>query len=401
MVDYEYVVSTGVIVPDTATLLDDVKAEFRTAFGEDLDTSPETPQGVLIVGETESRDAVVRNNAALANQINPNIAGGVFLDAIWALTGGQRRSATPSLIRDVEVAGVPGTIIPAGSLASVGVDGPRFQATGTIILAPDGTGTGIFQSIDPGPIAAPIGTLTIIISSVLGWETITNPLAADVGRDEESDQASRVRRRQTLALQGVALPEAIISGVYTVEGVRSMTFRENVTSASVVIEGVTLTAHSVYACVDGGTDNDVALMLLRKKSMGAGWNGSTVVAVVEPFSGQDYDVKFDRPDIIQIYVRVTVATNGAAYPDVPALVRAAMVSYADGLQDGETGFVVGGDVSPFELAAAVNRVAAPLYVRACTLSTDGITFSAAEIPILINQKAALLAGDIAVTVVPS
>lgn len=117
MADYGFIVETGVIVPDTSDQLAQVQSEYRTAFGDDLDVSPETPQGVLIAAETESRDSVARNNAALANQINPNLAGGVFLDALWALTGGARFVATPSVIRGVELGGVPGAIIPEGAVA--------------------------------------------------------------------------------------------------------------------------------------------------------------------------------------------------------------------------------------------------------------------------------------------
>lgn len=399
MADYQYLTENGVIVPDTADLLTTVQNEFKTAFGDDLDVSAETPQGVLITAETVARDAVVRNNADVANQINPNIAGGVFLDAIWQLTGGQRVKATPSIVSGVVLAGVPGTIIPAGAQASVGSDGAVFQLLTSVILT-GGTGTGDFQSVDLGPVAAAIGALNQIVTGVLGWETVTNPNAAVLGQDEESDIASRIRRRQTLALQGVALPEAIVSGLHTVEGVKSLAFRENVTNASVVIEGVTLVEHSVYACVNGGTDQDVAKMLLRKKSLGAAWNGTTTVNVVEPFSGQTYAVKFSRPTPIPIFVRVTVRTNGAAYPDIPGIVRTAMVDYANGLQEGEDGFIVGGDVSAFELAGAVNREAAPLFVQDLTMSTDGITFSSATITITIAQMATLIAGNIAVTVLP-
>lgn len=396
MVEYQYITQTGVTLPDTAELRTAVEDEFKEAFGEDLDVSPETPQGVLIVAETLARDKVVRNNADLANQINPNLAGGVFLDAIWKLTGGERVAATPSIARDVTLTGVPGTTVPAGSRASVGADGAQFVLLSSVVLTA-GTGMGVFQSVDLGPIAAPVGDLNQIVTGVLGWETVTNPSAAEVGRDEESDIASRIRRRQTLALQGVTLPEAIMSGLYTVEGVRSAVFRENVTNAPITIEGVTLGAHSVFVCVDGGTDEDVALMLLRKKSMGAGWNGNTTVPTIEPWSGQNYDVRFSRPDPVPIFVQVTVK-GGASFPDVPALVRDAMVAYATGQQEGEPGFVVGGDVSPFELASAVNRVTPTIYVQDVKLSTDGVTFSAAEIAITIEQIATLLAGNIAVTV---
>lgn len=398
MAEYQYVTQTGVILPDTAEIRTDVENDFREAFGGDLDVSPETPQGLLITGETLARDQVVRNNADLANQINPNIAGGVFLDAIWRLTGGQRVAATPSIVREVALTGVPGTIVPAGSLASVGPEGAQFRLLSAVVLT-GGAGSGLFQSVDLGAITAPIGALNQIVTGVLGWETVNNPSAAEVGRDEESDIASRIRRRQTLALQGITLPEAIMSGLYTVEGVRSAVFRENVTNATIAIEGVSLVEHSVYICVDGGSDEDVALMLLRKKSVGAAWNGNTTVPTVEPYSGQTYDVKFSRPALVPIYVRVTVR-GGAAFPDVAGLVRSAMTDYAAGLQEGETGFVVGADISPFELAGAVNRVAPTIYVQLVELSTDGTTFSSANVTITIAQLATLLAGNIAVTVVP-
>ncbi len=397
MSDYGYITSTGVIVPDTSTTLEQVRDEYRTAFGDDLDVSAETPQGVLITGETESRDAVARNNAALANQINPNLAGGVFLDAIWALTGGRRFKATPSVIRGAVLAGVPTTIIPAGVIASVGTTGAQFALASTVVLDVAGQALGVFQSAEPGAFPAAVGALNTIVSGVLGWETVTNPYAAEEGDAEESDSASRRRRRLTLALQSVSLPEAIVSGINDLPGVASMTFRENVTNAPVVIEGVTLAAHSVYACVDGGLDNDIALMLLRKKSMGAGWNGTTTISVTEPFSGQVYDIKFQRPVEIQIYMRVYVA-GGAPYADVPGTVRAAILAYAAGEQPDEDGFVVGGNVSAFEIAGAVNRAATPIYVTNLELSTDGITYSTATISITIAQVARVLAGNIAVTV---
>jgi len=396
MADYGYIVPTGTVFPDTGDILAQVQTEWRAAFGQDLVVTPDTPQGVIITLQTLARDALVRNNAALANQINPNLAGGVYLDALWALLGGRRFTATPSIVRGAVLAGVPTTIIPAGSVATTGPDGARFILTSPVILDGAGEGLGIFQSEALGPIPAAIGALNAIATSVLGWETVTNPYAAEEGEPDESDAAARRRRRLTLALQAVALPEAIVSGVNDLPGVRSMSFRENYEDDPVTIEGVTLAPHSIYACVDGGLDLDIALMLLRKKSMGCGWNGTTTVTVQEPYSGQSYDVQFSRPELITIYMRVTVAP-GAPFADVPATVRNAILAYANGEQD-DTGFVVGGDVSAFEIAGAVNRAAAPIYVTNLELSLDGITFSTATIPITIAQKAFVLAGNIAVTV---
>lgn len=79
MADYRYINNKGVILPDTATIRDEVESEFRAVFGQSINLAPETPQGALATMEVENRDAMVRNNAELANQINPDIAGGVFL----------------------------------------------------------------------------------------------------------------------------------------------------------------------------------------------------------------------------------------------------------------------------------------------------------------------------------
>jgi uncharacterized phage protein gp47/JayE len=397
MVDYAFITATGVIVPDTSTTLDQVQNEYRAAFGDDLDVSPETPQGVLITAETLSRDAVARNNAALANQINPNLAGGVFLDALWALTGGARFVATPTVIRGVELTGIPGAIIPASAVAAVSTSGARFLLQSAVILDASGEGLGVFQSEQLGAFPAGVGALNTIVTPVLGWETVSNPYAAENGQAEESDAAARRRRRLTLALQGVALGEAILSGLNALPGVKSALFRENYTNAPVTIDDIELAPHSIYACVDGGLDNDIGLMLLRKKSMGAGYNGDTTVDVQDPVTGQFYEVLFQRPEEVQIYMQVTVKA-GAPFADVPGTIRAAILAYANGGQEGEDGFVVGGDVSAFEIASAVNRVAAPIYITNLLLSTDNVTFSAATIPLTISQVARTTAGNIAVTV---
>lgn len=396
MANYEYVTDTGTILPDTADLQSLIIAEFREAFGPDLVVTPDTPQGVLIVAETLARDTVVRNLAALANQINPDLAGGVFLDALWALTGGSRVRATPSLIPGAVLTGVPGTIVPAGSLASLGPLGAQFQLAGDVLIPVGGSATGDFQSMTLGAVGAPIGALDTIVSGVLGWESVTNPTPAITGQDEESDAAARRRRRQTLALQSVALPEAIISGVFDVEGVRSVLLRENVTAAPVVIDGITIPPHSIYVAVAGGTDLDVATELLARKSLGAGWAGDTTVDVTEPTSGQVYPVTFQRPTEVQVFASVTVF-QGSEVADPAAAVRDAILAYAAGEQEGENGFVIGGHVSSWELAGAVNRAAPGLFVQECLVGLSGGSVAPGTLTFGIDELPVIFPGNIGVT----
>ncbi len=402
MADYIYIDTTGTVLPDTATVQTDVQNEYKAAFGQDLVVTANTPQGVLITAEVSARSNMLRNNAALANQINPNLAGGVFLDAIWALTGGQRIAATYSVIPDVELLGIGGTVIPAGSIAAL-VDGTQFASVSEVTLDMGGEGIVDFQAIETGPIAANVATLTQVVSGpsgagVLGWDSVTNPTAATPGALEESDIASRLRRKNTLSLQNVALPEAIISGLYDTLNVTSLTFRENYTDTDATIDGIFLLAHSVWACVNGGTDEDVATTLLAHKSLGADWNGAVSVDIVESSSGQTYTVAFDRPTEIAVKTRVTVRNLGAL-TDVPAAVRQAIMDYAEGLLEGEPGLVVGASFSSFELAGAVNRQSPGIYVQNCEISLVSPTsWAVGEIAIALDEIATLLVGNIQVIV---
>lgn len=394
---YEYIDATGVIIPDTQDLLTTVENEFKVVFGAQLNTDPATPQGRLIASEVNARDIFLRNNAALANQINPNVAEGTFLDAIWALTGGQRIAETSTTVAGVTLGGIPGTFIPAGSQAQTAA-GDIFSTTGDATLNGVGVATVDFVADVGGPVPCGVGALNTPVSGVLGWETVTNATAGVVGQLAESDVASRLRRLQTLALQGVALPEAIISGLMDTEGVRSLSFRENVTDGPLVIDGVNLVEHSIYCCVDGGTDLDVATAILAKKSLGCDYNGAVTVNVTDPASGQIYPVKFDRPALVAIKARATVrAMNAVADP--AATVRAALVAYAAGEIPGERGFVVGASVSPFELAGAVTATTPGIYVQKMEVAKIADAYGTIEVPLLINELATLNANDIEVVIV--
>lgn len=397
MADYAYLDNTGLIVPDTSTLQTEVENEFKAVFGQDLIVTANTPQGVLIAAEVTARSAVLRNNAAVANQINPNLAGGIFLDAIWELTGGGRIAATRSVVPGAVLLGLPGTFVGAGAQASLS-DGTVFESVADVTLDSLGTATVDFQAVDAGPIAVNANALNQVVTSVLGWDSISNPNAATLGRLQGSDLSSRTLRKNTLSVQNVSLPEAVTSGLYATNNVRSLSFRENNTNATATIDGISLGPHSIYVCVDGGTDTDVAATLLKHKSLGSGWNGTTVVDTVDPASGQTYEVKFDRPTTVQVKTRLTVRNIGALI-DVSSAVRQAIIDFAAGNIEGEAGFTVGSNVSAFELAGAVNQQNPGVYVQKCETSLTSITsWGTDEIAVGLNQIAAIQSGDIEVTI---
>lgn len=395
MADFNYIESTGVVVADTAAIRDQVEGEYREVFGEDFIVDPATPEGSLIAGEVTSRQSVARNNAAVANQLNPAQAEGVFLDAIYALFGGARDAQTRSTAQ-CDCTGVAGTVIPVGSRAQ-SADGNVWRVSVAATIPSSGAVSVAFESEDFGPVLASADTITSIVdNSVLGWETVNNPAAATPGINTQNDSSTRLERRDQLAIQSRSTPEAVAARLSDVVGYGSHQFRENVTDASAVIDGVTLLPHSVWVAVAGGSDEDVAEALSLSKTDGANWNGSTSVMVTDPFSGQTGPVSFQRPTAVPLAVRVTVRASSGT--DISNDIINAVVAYAAGQVDGERGFVVGVDATPFEIGAAVNSEVPGVFVRLVEISENpnSPTFGTNPIDIEIDEIPTVAASDITV-----
>lgn len=396
---YTYVTATGTIVPDTADILTEVQAEWTAIFGSTLILSPNTPQGALMVSEALARSAVANNNATLANQINPNIAGGVYLDAIMELLGASRTPAIPTIVTNVELGGVPGTLIPSGSLVRETATDYEFELVIPVTLSAGGTAIGTFASVEDVSITVAPGTLTVIVSDILGWDTVTNPDAGTPGVAEMSDADTRNYRRRLLGTQGSSLAAAIVAGVSAVNGVTGMTFLENVTSAVDVIEGVTMVPHSIYMCIGGTYDETaVAEAITSKKSGGCNYSyGASATNISEPitspYSGQVINVLYDKPDLMPIYVIVNGTIGTATSSDIAGDTKTAITDYAT------SNLLVGVDVSAFELASAINNALPGVFLTSVFIGFAPAPALSTTLTIEVWEQASIPAVNITVNIV--
>jgi uncharacterized phage protein gp47/JayE len=502
---YNYVEPSGVIVTDAGVVLNQVNDEYKNAFGSDLITpdslNPQgasTPQGLLIVMEALSRIAVADNNAMLANQINPNVSGGIFLDAILSLTGSARTPATPSLVT-ATLNGVVGTIIPMGSQASDNINGNVFQTTEAYTIPTGGILTGaVFESVENGAIPCDADALTNIISSVLGWELISSNTAAVLGQLTQSDVSARAMRINEIGIQGSSIAAAIYAAVTQAiianppaSGVGSLTFLENATSSPATIEGVSMVANSIYVCVNGGTngtfstvtatltgtpatsvaagsqassngfvfkvvstviiggggtvdadfiavstgaipcppgtlttivtpvvgwasvtnadagvsgtESTIALALISKKSAGASYNngpGVNISAIVqEPTSSQYLTVLYDNPNPISVNVLVNIKVI-TPVQDPQTSVANAILNYVAGGVSGIPGLDVGQNVSAFEISGAIATQLPGIYIQSLYIAlAPTVPSSSAEISIADYEIASILTNNIQVIVI--
>lgn len=394
MANYTYLENNGIIVEDTADIKETIQTEYKDALGNDLSLEDSTPQGRLIDIETDARVSVVENNVRIANSINFNLASGIMLDA-WGANFGLFRGSASSSSVIATIQGVSGTVISAGSQASTQA-GDVFYLENQVTIPASGTVNATFLSLEKGEIPCAINSLTKIIDGTLGWETITNTSQAVLGTVRESDEDFKQKFYDAGLFTGMSLIEDYDNAVMNVANVISARIIENGLSTSKVIDqNVTLLPHSVYACVDGGNNNDVAEALFYRKSAGSNWTGlpgqSVTVDVVEPTYGDTYEVIFNRPTEISIYATVTVEPGTATTDTLQDDVKNAINNYINEHKIGE-------GVSVLQVATAIINVVSGVKLVSIAIGTSSGSQSASDITIYLNQVAKTQLSNITVTV---
>lgn len=105
-----------------------------------------------------------------------------------------------------------------------------------------------------GPIAGDRLSITTIVTTIGGLETIENTVDLTLGSDKESDEELRLRVFETPNIAGTATPDSIKGSIYNLAGVRSVKLIENKTLEPYT-NGV-LTSIVEYV-VTGGTKLDI------------------------------------------------------------------------------------------------------------------------------------------------
>jgi len=391
---YTYIESTGVITVDTSEILDDVTTEFQESLGSDINTDSSSPEGRMIDAEAGARSAVAAALAEVSNQINPNYAGGVFLDAIYALMGGERDQAEQSTVT-CTLTGVSGTIVSAGSYVE-DTEGQQWELVDETTIPSTGSVDASFRSVEYGAISADAGTITKISTAVVGWETVTNASAAVEGKEEQSDVSTRYQRKVEIGKNSRSNSYSVIAAVSALEGVDSLVYRENYKDAEQTIDGVAVASHTSYLCVDGGVGSEIAEAYYVAKAGCGGFTGDVSETYEDPNSGQIITVKYSTPDYVPLYINVTLSSSSSS--DASTDTVDAVVAYAAGEVDGYDGFRIASDVSPFDIAAAINAEVSGAFVRSVSISTDGTTFSTGTLSFNADERPTISSDNISVSV---
>lgn len=132
------------------------------------------------------------------------------LDLRTAEHGITRREAFASS-GSVLFTGKPGTTVPAGTYVATPADegsgesSVEYVTTSGVMLSDSGTGTAPIRAVSPGSIGnVPAGVIQLMMTSVSGVTSVTNPEPTRSGTDTESDQSLLERFYAKVRSQGTS-----------------------------------------------------------------------------------------------------------------------------------------------------------------------------------------------------
>ena len=389
---------SGVVLPSETAVLAGVQADMNAAFGGGLNPGLETPQGQLASSEA----AIIgdKNNqvALIVNQIDPQYADGRFQDAIGRIYYLTRKPATSTSVI-ATLGGLPGTVIPAGTLAQ-DTNGYTYASTGAATIGAGSVVDQEFQNIETGALPCAAGTLIKVYQAVAGWDTITNAADGTIGHVVENRTDFELRRKNSVALNAHGSPAAIYAEVFAVNDVLDVYVIDNPTNATVNVGSTAypVLPHSVYVAAVGGVDADIADAIWRKKDLGCDMNGNTSVTLTDTsgysYPQPQYVVKFERPPSLAIKFAVQIVNDPLLPLNISDLVKAAIIARFNGT-DGTTRERIGALILASRYYGAVASVAPSVPVISVLIGTSSVTLS--QIQVGIDQRPTISAGDITVT----
>lgn len=324
---------TGFDVTEIDDLREQIASEWQEAFKEKdrplLNTDPETPQGQIIDSQVATVNQKDSEVLYLAQQFDPRTAEGRFQNALAEIYFIKRKPAINSYAM-CTINGRAGTQIDAGALIESEIDGTQWSLDQNVTIPANETITAKFTCLTDGAISASSGTLTKIVTTVTGWDTVTNATAI-VGSLEESQSAFEQRRKDSVSLNARSTVNAVYANVAQCDGVIAVYAVDNKKNISETIDNYTLTPHSVFVSVIGGENEDIAKAIYNNLSAGCDYNGNTSVDITNEYSGAVETVKFYRPDVFNIFVKVQIQNSAQLQNDYENIVKQAVYNNFYGL----------------------------------------------------------------------
>jgi uncharacterized phage protein gp47/JayE len=311
---------------------DEIYAEladgYRAIYGVDINLDPDSPDGQRVAIEAQARLDLQTFGLTLYQQMDPDFSFGQSLNRIIKLAGIVRRVATRSQV-DATITTDRILTIPAG----YAVEDTIGQSWITLTSANLSAGANIVTlfSQDFGAVEADAETITEQVTFVIGVLSVTNPIAATVGVEEETDEELRIRRNLSTENPAFSTTGSLFASLANMLNVTKVAVYENDTSITDTERD--MPPHSIWCVVEGGAVDDIIETIAKNKTQGCDRKGDIEGSYTETLTKPDgstftivHVMKFDRPTYVPLFIRLNVLRKDPLVPIDETMIEQRLVA---------------------------------------------------------------------------
>lgn len=354
---------------------------YRGIYGQDIITDQESPDGQRIGIESAARYDIESLVSWLYSQIDPDLNNGDMQQVIAKLAGVFLLPASRSQW-DLTVNVSRNITLPSGYTIADQNDTEWFLDSDVSLTTGDNSIT--FLSVLWGSVAGVAAGSSFTQSTPELYVTSISASAdAKQGREEETEEEFRLRRKASTENPSQSTIGAIYAKLAQINGVTDLAIYDNATSAPDQItfssnpdlmdssEPVTITPHTMWAVIEGGSLDDIGEVIAKQRL--GNTKGLTDVTYVETLVRPDgssitlsNDHKIDRPTYIPLYVRLTVTLTKVSEIIDAQAIKEKIATYP--LLIGQ--YIQAGQLYPSAYINKYNYIVSDLEI-----SLDGVTWT--------------------------
>lgn len=363
---------------------------YRAIYGADINLDPDSPDGQRVGIESTARLDLQSFGLTLYSQLDPSSAMGQALNRLIKFAGITRRPATRSQV-DVTLTTDRALTLPADY--TVEDDLGQEWTTLNAVAVVSGPNTVTLFAANFGAVEADANTVTEPTTIVLGVTSVTNPAAATVGREEETDAELRIRRNRSLENPATSSVGGLFSVVGNLPNVTDLAIYENDKDTRDTVRDIG--PNTIWLVVEGGSVDEIAETIAKNKTGGTPLKGAVTgiykETLVRPNGAEfviTHEMVFDRPTEVPIRVRLNATRKTSSDPVDTAEIAAQLAARTFVIFEN----AIASDLYRNVYAAGDNFIATDLEI-----SLDGTTWTDAGLEASPDSKFTIDAANVTVT----
>lgn len=387
----------GIHIDDLNTTLENLKTNFRSIYGQDVNLEQNSPDGQLLNIIAQAKQDLLEFAVSIYNGMDIDTVVGNQQDILYKLLGLNRKSSEYSY---VEVAvktnaacnlnGLDSNVLNPTAVGYTVSDnnGNNWYLVDSVSLQANTTTILNFRAANAGALECLPNTITVMSTIVAGVESVNNPAIQYLtGNSEESYAAFRLRANKSKAIASIGFEDGLRAQLENISTVGAAFVYQNRTDTT---DSKGVPPHSIWCIVEGGTDDEIGQVIYANLTDGCGMKGGTTVYVTKS-NGSLEEILYDRPVFQNLYIKANLQNLSGSALDL-SYIKTQMVT--------ELGFDIYGAADSSNITTVMKSIvvnnAVPYDVQ---VSSDNKTWKEYLLPSSVQNKFTITAANITLTVV--